>query len=214
MRTFGTFLVAVVFAVAAGCGGGSSNNGTSSSGRSASSGGMCPGSSSSGEVCTGEEAYANCELSACGTEYKACFGANYASGNYAGGACADWMNCMMACPCDATATTCETNCSMTLATAAGQTCMTCLLSLQACTDTGAGASCTQPVCTSTNTTTSTATSTSTTTSTGTNCAALAACCARMTDATMQTACQSAASSAGGVDSTCALILPQLQSYCP
>jgi hypothetical protein len=220
MRTFGTFMVAVVFAVAAGCGGGSSN-GTSSSGRTGSTGGQCP-SSSSGQTCTGEDAYNTCMMAACGAEYKACFGNNYASGNFTGGVCADWVNCMLKCPCDATATTCETNCNMSLTTAAGQPCMTCVLSLSACVETGAGAACTAPVCTptgtatntATNTVTLTTTSTTTTTSTGTNCAALQACCAKMADATMKTACQSAATSAGGVDSTCALILPQLQTYCP
>jgi hypothetical protein len=43
---------------------------------------------------------------------------------------------------------------------------------------------------------------------------LQACCGRMADATMQTACQSAVTSAGGADATCALVLQSLQTYCP
>jgi hypothetical protein len=204
MRTFGTFLAVAIFAGAAGCGGGSGGSSyTSPTGRSAANGGQCPGSSS-GQTCTGEQAYMDCAMKACGTQYKTCFGNNYAKGDFTGGTCADFIACEMNCPCDATKATCEGTCTAGLATATGATCMTCLTTLSTCVT---GAACTQPVCT-------TGTTTTTTTSTGTNCAALQTCCGKMADATIKAACQSAITSAGGDDATCALILPSLQTYCP
>lgn len=204
MRTFGTFVVAGIFALAMGCGDGD-KNGTSSGGRDPANGGACP-ASSSGQVCTGEEAYANCVMAACGAQYKTCFGANYASGTYAG-PCGSYLTCMMSCPCDATATTCETGC--TTQVASNTECMTCLLTLASCVQ---GTGCTEPVCQTTATATSTATSTQT--STGTGCAALQACCASMPSA-LASACQSALTSAGGVDTTCSSVLTSFQSagYC-
>ncbi len=209
MRTFGTFFVAAIFACVAGCGGSSS----SSNGRTGANGGQCP-ASSNGKTCTGEAAYQTCITNACGTQAKTCFGNNYASGDFSGSICADYMGCVMKCPCDSTATTCETSCSTQyLATTAGAACMSCVTTLGYCV---AQSGCTQPVCTttSTNTNTTTTTTTTTTTSTGTNCVALQTCCTKMTDATIKAACQGSITNAGGVDSTCALILQGIQSYCP
>jgi len=205
MRTFGTLLAVALLVSAAGCGGGSSSgNYTSPTGRSPATGGQCPGSTS-GQTCTGEQAYYDCLTKACGTEAKACFGNNYLKGDYTGGSCSDFMTCMMACPCDSTADACTTQCAVTyVMSAAGAACATCTTTLQACTTLAA---CTAPVCT-------TGTTTTTTTSTGTNCAALQTCCGKMADATIKAACQSAITSAGGDDATCALILPSLQTYCP
>jgi hypothetical protein len=194
MRTFGTFVVAAVFGLAAGCGGGS--GGSSSGGRSGANGGQCP-ASSNGKTCTGEAAYNTCISTACGTDAKACFGANYASGDFTGSPCADYMGCIMKCPCDATASTCEANCStQTLQTAAGATCLTCLTTLGTCV---AGAGCTQPNCTTTTTTT-------TNTSTGTGCAAAVACCTSLAtlDATLAQQCQAAL--AGQTDAVCAQVV--------
>jgi hypothetical protein len=209
MRTFGTFLAVGILALAAGCGGSSGSNGTSSTGRSASNGGQCPGSSS-GQSCTGEAAYNTCELNACGAQYKVCFGNNFASGNYAGGACSDFLTCELKCPCDATAMTCEQTCA-TQYMLTSTVCATCLGTLSACVDSGAGAACTKPVCT----TTGTATNTNTNTSTGTNCAALQTCCASAAGA-VATACQSALANTGGVDTTCAGVLSGFKTagYCP
>ena len=215
MRTYGTLLVTGIVALVVGCGG-SSGSKTSGSGRSGATGGQCP-ASSNGQTCTGEAAYETCVMGVCGTQYKACFGNNYASGNFTGGACADWVSCEMACPCDATATTCESTCSAQfLTTTAGQTCLSCLTTLETCVS---GAACTQPVCTTTSTNTNTATltntNTATNTGTGTSCAALTACCATLTGA-VATGCQAAVSSAAGVDATCASLLTSFKSggYCP
>jgi len=227
MRTFGTYLVAVILACAAGCGSGTSNKGTSSTGRSGSTGGQCP--SSTGQSCTGGDAYTQCEMAACGPQYKTCFGTNFASGDFTGGACADYINCMLPCPCDGSAaqSTCETNCSAMLTSTTGTSCMSCLTTLGTCVS---AAACTKPVCSTTGTTTGTATTssststlttlntstlTATSTSTGTNCAGLQACCASMTG-TIATACQDSIANTGGVDSKCALVVQGFQQggYCP
>jgi hypothetical protein len=203
MRTFGTFVVAGILALTLGCGGGSDDKGSSSGGRDPANGGACP-ASTKGQVCTGEEEYANCVMAVCGTQYKTCFGESYASGVFAG-SCGGYLTCMMSCPCDATAQTCETGC--TTQVSANAECMTCLLTLASCVQ---ATGCTQPVCQ----TTATSTSTATQTSTGTGCAALQACCAAM-PAALASSCQSALTAAGGVDTTCSTILTSFQSagYC-
>jgi len=221
MRTFATFLVAVVLVFATGCGGGSNNKGTSSTGRSGSTGGQCP--STTGQNCTGGDAYTQCEMAACGTQYKACFGNNFASGDFTGGACADWLNCELPCPCDGSTaqSTCEGNCTAQFLTTAA--CATCLGTLGGCVDTGAGASCTQPVCpstgtntsTSTLTTTLTSTLTTTSTSTSTGCAAAAACCTALgasLGASVAQTCQSTL--AGLTDAQCTAAISAYKQYCP
>lgn len=62
--------------------------------------------------------------------------------------------------------------------------------------------------------TSTVTATSTNTATGTGCAAAAACCTTLSSS-LATACQSALTSAAGVEATCAAIVSGFQSagYC-
>ena len=235
MRTFGTFLAVGILALTTGCGSGGSSGSTATStatdtttstsigsGRTASNGGQCP-ASSGGQSCTGEAAYAACSMNACGAQYQACFGSNYASGNFTGGACAGFMTCELQCPCDSTAQTCEMNCSTQyLVTAAGVTCAACLETLSACVTaaktppTGTG-TCAPPVCTTTPAPTSTATSTATSisTATGTNCLALQACCATIPVA-LASACQASLTNAAGVDTTCALIVSGFKQagYCP
>lgn len=214
MRTFGTFVVAILFGLT-GCGGGSSN-GTSPTGRTGSTGGQCP-ASSKGQTCTGEDAYNNCVASACGTQVKACFGNNYAKGDFTGSVCADWMSCQMKCPCDATASTCEGTCATQyLMSAAGTSCMTCVTTLGACVQ--AATNCTQPVCTTTTTTTTnTTTTTTTTTSTGTGCAGAIACCnalASLGGATLVQQCQAAL--AGQTDAVCEQVVASYKQagLCP
>jgi hypothetical protein len=195
MRTFGTFLAVALLASAAGCGGDSnSSNYTSPTGRSPATGGQCPGSTS-GQTCTGEQAYNDCLTKACGAQAKTCFGNNYIKGDFTGGACSGLITCLMACPCDATGDACMAQCGMTYMTDA--TCASCTTTLQACTTT---AGCVEPVCTTTGTNTSTSTST-----TGANCTALQACCATLATAEA-TACQAALAQAAGVDTTCASVL--------
>ncbi len=42
------------------------------------------------------EAYSTCVVKTCDTQYKQCFGADYANGNF-GGDCSEWMVCASAC---------------------------------------------------------------------------------------------------------------------
>ncbi len=224
MRTFGTLLVAAVFAFAAGCGGGSSS-GTTSNVRSGSTAGQCP--STTGQSCTGGDAYAKCEMAACGAQYKTCFGNNYASNDFTGGSCATYIECLMKCPCDGSAaqTSCEAPCTAGLLSAG--TCQTDILALGACVQ--AATQCKAPVCTTTgtNTSTSTLTNTSTvtttltstltttTTSTTTGCAAAAACCTTLgatLGASIAQACQS--SIAGLTDAECTAAVAAYKQYCP
>jgi hypothetical protein len=206
MRTFGTILVAVIFASAAGCGGGSGSK-KSPTGRDPALGGMCP-ASSGGKTCTGEKAYADCMTAACGAQAKGCIGANYAQGDFSGSPCADFMTCEMACPCDATGDSCVMTCVGNYVTPV-PTCSACALPLQGCL---AGAACELPKCDPTGTTTST--STATNTATGANCKALQTCCGSMPSA-VAPSCQAALTSAGGVESSCAAVIQGFQGagYC-
>lgn len=203
MRTYGTLLAVAVVGLAMGCGGGS--GGSTSSGRTGSNGGQCP-ASSSGQTCTGEEAYQTCSMSACEIPYKTCFGANYAKGDFTGGSCADFMACQLKCPCGtAEAKTCEAACAMQLMqTTPGQTCMTCLTALATCVT---GAACAEPVCTTPGGGLDAGVTT------GGNCAAAQACCttlAALSPAAAQS-CTTAVSSANGQDAACASILDGLKS---
>jgi hypothetical protein len=198
MRTLGAFLAAIALVMAS-CGGGS-DNGSTSGGRSAASGGQCP-AGSSGQTCTGEQAYQDCVMAACGTQYKACFGNNFMTGDLTGGVCADWMTCTLKCPCDASKTACESNCTskylMDIATGTTTPCGTCTLTLAACVS---AAACTMPVCTDAPNTT---TSTQTTTSTSTGCAGAKTCCAALTaTAGAAAAQQCTAALAGQPDAVC------------
>jgi hypothetical protein len=206
MRTFGTILVAVIFASAAGCGGGSGSK-KSPTGRDPALGGMCP-ASSGGKTCTGEKEYADCLTAACGAQAKACIGANYAQGDFSGSPCADFMTCEMACPCDATGDACVMNCASLHVTPV-PACLACAMPMQSCL---ASAACELPKCTTTGTPTSTSTNTST--GTGANCKALQTCCASM-PSTVAPSCQAALTSAGGVEASCAAVLQGFQGagYC-
>jgi len=180
--------------VGAACGGGSSTSkstgtSTSISGPTNSNGrnsltGQCAGSTSS-QICTGEDAYVQCFEAACNTQLKAAFGSGYATGSVSG-PCAPYLACELACPCDATAAACESNCYATDVTN-NANCSGALLALTSC---ALSSGCQSPVCatnstgTGTNTATlaNTGTLTSTTSSTNTtttNCAALQGCCATL-----------------------------------
>jgi hypothetical protein len=213
MRTFTGSLAIAALALVAACGSSSSSN-TPSTGRSPSTGGQCPAGSTSGQTCTGEAAFNSCIMTACGAQYQACFGSNYASGNFAGSACADFLTCEIQCPCDATAKTCEYTC-YTQHAAVGSACSNALLALGVCAaaNTAPTGACVSPVCTG-GTPPDTSTSTTTSTTTGPNCAAVAACCARMTNATMQSACLQSIPNMKNDEVTCGLALSPLQTYCP
>jgi hypothetical protein len=197
MRTLGAIVVAGMLVVSTGCGGDSKDKGGSSpSGRSAANGGTCP-ASSSGQTCTGEKEYADCAMAACGAQSKTCFGADFLSGVYTG-PCGPYLDCQMKCPCDATATTCEQNCTTLVTT--NTECLMCLLTLASCVQ---SAGCAEPVCQGTGIDAG-ATG-------GANCTALQACCAGLVDANQIQACQLALAGAAGNDSICSQILVGFKS---
>ena len=211
MRTLGIFLAVGILAVVAGCGGSSTSGGldgggSSTTGRTPSNGGQCPGST--GQSCTNESAYQSCLLNACGTEYKAALGNNFASGNFTGSPCADFMNCQLKCPCDATATTCEATCATTYA-ASGSTCFTALMAVEACVVGNTSCTCTPATNTNTNTNTNT--------STGTGCTAAQACCASLgTTYGASVAQQCATALAGQTDAACTQLVASYKQagVCP
>jgi hypothetical protein len=143
-------------------------------------------------------------LNACGTQYKAALGNNFASGNFAGSPCADFMTCELKCPCDTTATTCEAAC-FTQYAGSTSTCYTALMAVEACVVGNTSCTCTLATNTNTSTATSTATktTTSTSTSTGTGCAGALACCTALASAggaSVVQACKDAL--AGQTDAVC------------
>jgi hypothetical protein len=215
MRRFGTLATLTMLGLLVGCGGGSDGKGTDGGGPGGTSGtgrdlltGQCLGASD--EVCTGEDAYVTCLAGRCDAQLKACYGADYAKGKYAG-PCGDLMNCEMKCPCDATKDACEATCYSQNGNSV-TACLSCTTTAATCI-TGSG--CAEPVCTPTSTTTTTLTSTST--ATGTGCAAALACCqslAASLGATAVQQCQAAV--AGQTDAACAQAIATYKSLgvCP
>jgi hypothetical protein len=201
MRTFVSFLAAGIFAVLVGCGS-SSSNGGSGSGRTGSNGGLCPGSSK-GQTCTGEAEYASCTVAACRAEYEACYGSNFASGNFTGSTCADLMACQLKCPCDATATTCESSCRSQYAPL-GSACLSALGALTVCVaaNTAPTGTCVSAVCTGG-------------TPTATGCAAALQCCQALAAAYGESAVQQcAAMLAGQTDEACNQLITTYKALCP
>jgi hypothetical protein len=80
--------------------------------------------------------YVGCLETACATEYMACYGAGYKSGNY-GGPCGTYAQCYAACGCNPPSS-CTSACG-----AATQDCTACLSTLGACV---APAACSRPAC--------------------------------------------------------------------
>jgi hypothetical protein len=217
MRRFGLLGTLTVLGLLVGCGGsdgkgtdGGGPGGTSSTGRDPLTG-QCIGASD--EVCTGEDAYLTCLVGKCDAQLKPCYGSDYTQRKYSSGACADFMNCEMKCPCDATKDACEASCMAQHADAV-TSCLSCTATVAACI---AGSGCAEPVCTSaTSTLTSTATMTSTSTSTATgSCAAALACCQSLgpsLGAAVVQQCQALV--AGQTDATCAQAIATYKAYCP
>ncbi|MDB4973324.1 MAG: hypothetical protein JWN48_1665 [Myxococcaceae bacterium] len=93
-----------------------------------SSGAMCMGNTTQpGDygACTSAEAkvFTDCVDTACSSQYKTCYGADYKQGKF-GGACKDYLTCASACPdCDAT---CVQKCKPS------SECTSCLSSFSSC----------------------------------------------------------------------------------
>jgi hypothetical protein len=84
--------------------GGSNNSGGSNSSNGGSASGTCDPAADPtgmGADCT---AYSECMQENCSSEYEACLGANYQEGDFSGGDCEMYMNCVVDCDCDSTCT--------------------------------------------------------------------------------------------------------------
>jgi hypothetical protein len=104
---------------------------SSSSGGSGGSAGCGTGGASS---CS---AYTNCAESRCAQQETNCYGANRASGDYTGGACATYADCLGKCGCnnDACVQACgqpDTTCLACMTTLAGCGQQSCSAELQSC----------------------------------------------------------------------------------
>jgi len=187
MRTL-TLCLGIGILLTTACGSSNSKPGTNANGRNAVSG-QC--TTSATQTCTGEDAYATCLESNCDSQLKAMLGSGYASGSFSG-ACAAFMNCELACPCDATAATCESTCTTTNLLG-DSNCAAAAMAVETC-STAAG--CVQGVCTAT---TPTSTGPGTTTGTG-SCAQVQACCATMAGTAYAASCAQVSS---GGEAACA-----------
>lgn len=195
------FCAALLSSMVAACGGSSSNG----SGFNATKLSSC--SSSSG-TCTGTDAYNTCIENKCSSSYKMCFGDGYKSGQF-GGVCASYLDCVSKAP-----DPCKNSCALPTGD-----CQTCLISkIVACT-TSAG--CTPPQCSFTGASGSGTGSsgrsggTAGTSAASGTCNDLNACCAKITDANLKSACEqaySAAKSSG--DAVCSAALQSLKMFCP
>lgn len=91
-------------------GGTSNSSGTSNGGSTNSNGGSNASNGGSNGACDpaadptgmGDEcaAYSECMQENCASEYEGCLGANYQDGDFSGGSCEMYMNCIAGCECD------------------------------------------------------------------------------------------------------------------
>ena len=81
-------------------------------------GNACDPSDESGDDCPG---YVTCVKNKCSAAYKTCLGAGYESGQFSGGTCEDYMNCVSKCN---SGGTCDENCAAECTM--GSACQTCL----------------------------------------------------------------------------------------
>lgn len=94
----------------------------------------CPESAAvPGVVCTGLDTYRGCLGEQCAVAYQTCFGAHFATGDFSGGACADYAACLGQAP-----EICATSCAEPDAD-----CQSCLSSLGNCV---VAATCSLPIC--------------------------------------------------------------------
>jgi hypothetical protein len=164
---------------------------------------MCTSSSSTCST-TDLNAYSNCVIAACDSNYKTCLGPNYKTGSYSG-VCATYIGCVNACACNDT--TCTTACGLPDAS-----CQTCLSQLTTC-----SATCTIPSCfLSGGGGTGGGLGGSAGTVVSGTCADLLACC-NATSATLKSTCMQAYTSEMqlGGDLACGVALSTLKStFCP
>ena len=81
----------------------------------------CGGSSAGGTA----QDCADCMTTKCDSAYQACLGAGYKTGNYSGGACQTYMDCVTACDCSDSA--CYEGCSDKIGKDMSDPCLSCLV---------------------------------------------------------------------------------------
>lgn len=168
---------------------------------------ICGLTPTSGQTCTGVDAYVSCLQTACNDGLSQCFGPNYATSEYTGSVCADYAAC---------ATTSPT-CGSCVPSSG---CQTCLTSLVSCIQ---GSTCTAPFCTGgtgiggTPSADGGGSSDGGTVIQGT-CADLQACCDTIQDPSGQSACLQtlADAKARAGDPDCAVVLSTYRAarICP
>lgn len=191
-------LVAVAVSVVVACSS-SDDSGSSGSGTSSAKFKSCPTSAQSSCSQADLDTYDNCVLSACDSQYKTCFGADYRNGNFSGD-CGDYIKCQQACACNDTA--CAQACQGKIAGA----CQKCVTSFASCAQ-----SCKAPACETTGTASSTS-STGGTGSTGSGshtCAQLTACVAKIPAGQIHDGCNSVAGTNN--DAACSESFPSCAS---
>lgn len=162
------------------------------------------------ESCSDAEldSYASCATSSCDTQLRTCYGDSYQSGTF-GGTCGELLNCVTACGCNDNE--CQKNCKDKVSNDASKACVACLSEAASCMK----SACAEPSCFQDDDqeTSEPKDSGTSTTPTGTACAELSACCATL-DASIQSQCNSLASS--GSDDQCKSAIDALrgQQLCP
>jgi hypothetical protein len=176
-----------------------SSSSSSSGGASSSAFRQCPGQGGGSSSCTEAESkpYTDCLMQQCDAKYQECFGANYKSGDFTGGACATWFSCTNKCECNDTS--CRSSCGIP-----DNACLQCTLGTQDC-----SSKCQAPACASASASSSSGGSSSGSTSGGAGCTGLRACCAKMTNEPLKNACNTQANN--GTDPQCSQALSSYES---
>jgi hypothetical protein len=83
-----------------------------------------------GGACMFSSDYLDCIKVNCGPSLSACYNQPGASASAAGGACLEYANCMLGCPCDGNKSTCENGCLQSFAST--YNCGMCIVNLGTC----------------------------------------------------------------------------------
>lgn len=152
------------------------------------------------------DSYASCVKSSCDNQFRACYG-DYESGTF-GGACGETLNCVSACGCNDNE--CKKNCKEQVTDDAAEACNDCLKGVVQCISACAAPSCLDEGGDQETTEPDSGTST---TPTGTACAELSACCATL-DESIQSQCNTLASSGANDQCQATVDALQEQGLCP
>lgn len=200
---------------AGGNGGGGTSSGNTSSGNMSSGNGSNGSTTGGGNPCmpTGTSGsggsaecadLGECVQRECESEYAECMGPNFASGDYDGGVCEDYLECARDCQ---SGDDCDTSCVLGCLGNVGDACQTCLTAAGEC----GSESCQDEYEACNDSQTSTTSGTTTGGLDGT-CTDLEACCDGIDDDDMQEACLSTLEAVQeNGDQACAVVLITYQS---